>query len=192
MLVKSKRQQILEQAGLLFREKGYKATSMKDIAERVDMEAASLYNHITSKHDILSALLLHIAHLFEQGMKDIKGSSYSPIEKVKALIRLHIRLTTENFYSISLLTQDWKHLKDPHLTDFLTIRNQYGQDFLMIIKKGMKNGELKKSDPEIMLNSILSSVRWLYDWYTDDRKISPVELEIQITNLLVNGFQDCN
>lgn len=187
--VKSRRQQILEEAGHLFQKKGYKATSMKDIAEQVNMEAASLYNHIKSKHEILSELLMYIAHRFEQGMKNINESSYRPFDKMKALIALHIRLTTENTHAIGLLTQDWKHLKEPHFTAFQTIRNNYSSDFLEIIKAGMENGELKKANPEITLNSILSSVRWLYDWYTEERKISPVELEIQITELLVSGFK---
>jgi len=186
---KSRRQQILEEAGYLFQEKGYKATSMKDIAEQVNMEAASLYNHIKSKHEILGELLMYIAQRFEQGMKNINESSYSPFDKIKALIALHIRLTTENTHSIGLLTQDWKHLKEPHFTDFQTIRKKYSADFLEIIKAGMENGELKKANPEIILNSLLSSVRWLYDWYSDEQNISPVELEIQITDLLVNGFK---
>jgi AcrR family transcriptional regulator len=189
VVVKNRRQQIVEEAGFLFRKKGFKATSMKDIAEQVKMEAASLYNHIKSKDEILSELLLHIAHKFEHGMKNINGSSYSPFDKIKALMALHIRLTTENTHAIGLLTQDWKHLKEPHSQQFMTIRKKYSEDFLNIIKEGMDKGELKKANPEITLNSILSSVRWLYDWYTEDKGISPVELEIQITDLLVNGFK---
>lgn len=53
----------------------------------------------------------------------------------------------------------------------------------------MDQGQIHEANPEIMLNSILSTVRWLYDWYTEDKNISPVELEIQITSLLVNGFK---
>lgn len=188
-IVKSRRQQIVEVAARLFRKKGYRATSMKDIAEQVNMEAASLYNHIKSKQEILSELILFIAYKFENGMKDINQSSYSPFEKVKALIALHIRITTENPYAISLHTQDWKHLEEPFATKFADIRRNYATDFLSIIKEGMELGEIKKANPEIMLNSILSSVRWLYDWYGENKEISPIELEIQIVDLLINGFK---
>lgn len=188
-ITKSRRQQIVEEAARLFRKKGYKATSMKDIAEQVNMEAASLYNHIKSKHEILSELVLFIAYKFENGMKDIEQSSYSPFEKVKALIALHIRITTENPYAVALQTQDWKHLEESFLTEFIGIRRDYSRCFLSIIKKGMELGEIKKANPEIMLNSILSSVRWLYDWYNENREVSPIELEIQIMELLINGFK---
>lgn len=190
VLAKNKRQQIVYEAGYLFRNKGYKATSMRDIAEQVKMEAASLYNHIKSKHEILSELLLNIAHLFQQGMKNINESSYSPFEKIKALIALHIRLTAENTHAIALLTQDWRHLKEPQLTEFRKVRDSYSDDFLVIIKESMELGEIKKANPEIVLNTILSSLRWLYVWYTEDKNINPIELEIQITDLLVNGIKN--
>ncbi|MEL6989718.1 MAG: TetR/AcrR family transcriptional regulator, partial [Bacteroidota bacterium] len=160
--IKSKRQEILEVAGYLFREKGYTATHMKDIAEKVNMEAASLYNHINSKHEILRDLLMYVAYKFQNGMKNIIESSYSDFEKIKAIIALHIRLTTENPHCISLLTKDWKHLKETDLKAFKQIRVKYSEDFLSIVKSAMENGEIKKANPEITLNSILSSVRWLY------------------------------
>ena len=53
----------------------------------------------------------------------------------------------------------------------------------------MENGEIQKANPEIILNSILSVVRWLYDWYDENKEISPIELEIQIVDLLINGFK---
>ena len=52
----SKRQIILEEAAKLFKDKGYGGTSMRDIAGQVGMEAASMYNHIKSKDEILEII----------------------------------------------------------------------------------------------------------------------------------------
>ena len=136
----------------------------------------------------MTILLMELAQLFEKGMEDIKRSSYSPSDKIRALISLHIRLTTENSYSIGLLTQDWKNLEEPHKSEFLTIRQKYYDDFNEIILEGMETGQIKPMNSEILLNSILSSVRWLYDWYSEDHEISPIELEIQISEILLKGF----
>jgi AcrR family transcriptional regulator len=46
---KRKKEAIYEAAAQLFREKGYKAASMRDLAERVDLKVSSLYSHIGSK-----------------------------------------------------------------------------------------------------------------------------------------------
>ena len=185
---KNKREQIIFEAARLFREKGFKTTSMRDIAKKVNVEAASLYSHIKSKDEILEELVFLIAYKFENGMKDIDNSSYSPYQKVQELIALQIRLTVENPYAIFLQEQALWHLKEPKKSSYQAIRTKYAADFLRIIKEGIELGEIKNQHPEIMLNTILSASRWLYSWYTKDKKISPVELKIQILELLENGF----
>lgn len=185
----SKRQQILLEAARLFREKGFKATSMRDIAKEVNMEAASLYSHIKSKSEILEELVFLIAYKFQNGMKAIDESSYSPIQKIKALIALQIRITVENPYAIFLQTQGLMHLKEPHRSKYQAIRDQYANDFIRIIEAGIELGEVKKVNPEIMVFTILSASRWLYTWDHDKKKINPVELEIQLLELLENGFK---
>ena len=90
----------------------------------------------------------------------------------------------------SLQTQALWHLKDPKRSEYQFIRDKYAHDFLRIIKAGIKQGEIKKVNPEIMLNTILSASRWLYTWYNEDKEISPVELKIQILELLENGFNN--
>ena len=185
---KNKREVIISKASQLFREKGFKATSTRDIAKSVNVEAASLYSHIKSKDEILEELVFRIADKFESGMKDIDESSYSPYQKVQELVALQIRLTVENPYAIFLQSTAHMHLKEPLNSKYQNIRDQYAADFLRIIKEGIELGEIKSLYPEIMLNTILSSSRWLYTWYTKDKKISPVELKIQILELLENGF----
>jgi len=71
----TKKEIIKKEAARLFRLKGYKATSMRDIAQEVGMEAASLYNHIANKQELLSETMMYIAEIFTAGMEDILQSS---------------------------------------------------------------------------------------------------------------------
>lgn len=187
---KSKRQIIIEESAILFNSKGYSATSMKDIAEGVGIKAASLYNHISSKQEILSVLLLNIAHRFEDGIKDVNNSSYSYKEKLLKIIRMHIRVATENQNITALILQDWKHLEEPSLSQFIEIRSNYQEIFLEVIKRGMEAGELKKANVEITLNVILSSLRWTYnsELYNNTGKIGLTELERTILELVFKGI----
>ena len=52
----NKKELILSEAAMLFKEKGFGGTSMRDLAEKVGMEAASMYNHIKSKDEILELI----------------------------------------------------------------------------------------------------------------------------------------
>lgn len=60
----SRKEVILKASAKLFREKGYKAASMRDLAVKVGVEAASLYNHIRSKAELLHDICFNVANLF--------------------------------------------------------------------------------------------------------------------------------
>jgi AcrR family transcriptional regulator len=187
---KSKRQIIIEESAVLFNSKGYSAASMKDIAELVGVKAASLYNHISSKQEILSVLLITIANTFDEGIRDIDSSSYSFKEKLREIIRMHIRIATKNQNITALILQDWKHLEEPHLSEFIKIRSNYQKIFLTVLEQGMALGELKTTNIQISLNVILSSLRWIYnpELYNNTGSIGLTELEKTIVELVFKGI----
>ena len=181
----SRREIIYQQAANLFRKKGYNATSMQDIADAVGIKPSSIYNHVPSKQAILSGLLIGIADLFVQGMGEIKDSSLNPVEKLEYLISLHVRLTIEHTDAIGLIVGEWIHLEDK--SKYLKMRDSYEDAFKKIINQGKRKGVIKNLDTEILLFSILSTLRWLYSWYTKNRKYNKIELENQLKEALVGG-----
>ena len=173
----------------LFYEKGFKATTMRDIGERLDVEAATLYNYLKSKQELLDRFLFEMADRFQKGIRDIELSSYSPTEKIRALVGLNVRLTMENPYQVSLLVSEWKHLKEPRLTAFLENRADYESRFRSIIAAGIQSGELREMDLEVATYSVLSSIRWLFSWYTPEKKqVNPVEMEKQMVDFILHGL----
>jgi len=185
---KSKKQVIQEKAAYLFRKKGFSATSMQDIADAMDMKAASLYNHIQSKQELLTDLLLNTAHAFSHGMEDIKGSSLNKLQKLDALVSLHVQMTLQYADSISLITGEWVHLEEPQLSKYKKLRTRYEKDFLEILNDCKKEGHISKDiNIDLGLYSILSSLHWLYSWYNKNKSISRIELEHQLKQILLKG-----
>ena len=86
----SRKEEIITVASQLFIEKGYNAISMRDIAQAMGIKAASLYNHINGKQEILSTIILEVAREFTKGMNDVASNDTSPIAKIKQIIELHI------------------------------------------------------------------------------------------------------
>jgi len=185
----SKKAQILNASARLFRQKGYAATSMQDIAEKMDMKAASLYNHIESKQELLRNILMEVANDFVAGMDAIKSSSLSSSEQLKELISLHVRLTTTNPDNMALLIGDWTHLENKDRKKYLKLRDSYENDFRKILKQCMNEGYLKSVDLEIALFSILSTLRWTYSWYTKQKNISKLDLEADLYKCLIEGLK---
>ncbi|WP_426491132.1 TetR/AcrR family transcriptional regulator [Hymenobacter sp. 102] len=184
----NRRQLILDEAAKLFKQKGFGGTSMRDLAREVGMEAASMYNHIKSKDEILDLICTRIAHTYISQLADIEQTDASYADKVKALIRLHIRLMIEDGAAVSVANHDWKYLPEPQLTEFKQARKDYEKGFAQLIEKGIAAGEFQPVNVSVALFTILSAVRWVELWYRPGRELSAEELEDHIITMLLTGL----
>ena len=187
MEVKTSKERIFEEAAILFREKGYRASSMRDLSDRVGLKPSSFYNHIKSKEEILQKICLENAEKFVDGMKAIKNESTDPLEQLQAVIRLHIDIAIKDRSSVTVFNDEWKHLSEPHLSDFLKMRKRYEKEFKNILETGIKKKVFRKVNPSIALFTILTSLRWIHYWHKPKRKMDVKEIENYIINLLMNG-----
>lgn len=189
MAVSTTKQKIFEEAAQLFQEKGYLAAPMRDLAQRVGLQVSSLYSHIGSKEELLQKLCFDSARSYLEGMKTVEETSASPTEKVKQLISLHIQIATTDVTSVTIFSDEWRHLSEPYLGEFLTIRKDYERRFSRIIQQGIEAGEFADLNPTVALFTILTSLRWLHRWYPEKRGISVKSLETEILRLLFNGIK---
>lgn len=184
----SRKEEIITVASRLFKEKGYSAVSVRDIAEKMGMKAASLYNHIESKQEILSILVLDLARKFTSGMARILEQEISPLRKIEKLIELHIDITVNSSEALAALNNDWMHLENEDLPNFVKMREDYEENFRQIIKAGIEQEELKPRHPEVILFSILSTLRTLYLWYQKRGKLDVNILKKDMVAVLIQGI----
>lgn len=187
MKPETRKEEIIKTAAKLFKEKGYSAVTMRDIAKTVGVKAASLYNHISSKQEILKEIIISIAEDFTKGLEVIKSSSVSSLEKLSKIITLHIKISSENTDGMASLNNDWMHLED-QLEYYLKLRTEYENNFRDILKQGVDNNELLSDNPDVMLFSMLSTLRSLYIWIPKKEDLNPAELEESLSNVLINGI----
>ncbi len=183
----SRKQEIIDIASELFKEKGYSAVTMRDIAKAMGIRAASLYNHINSKQEILSYIIISLAEEFTQGMDIIKKSNANNIEKLKQIVALHVNITSNNTNGMASLNNDWMHLEE-QLDYYLTLRVNYENSFRDIIKQGVVKKEFINSNPDIMLFSMLSTLRSLYLWIPQKEDLNAKELATSLSTVLLNGI----
>jgi AcrR family transcriptional regulator len=183
-----RKSEIINIAAKLFKEKGYSAVTMRDIAQAMDIKAASLYNHIKSKQEILVLIVIEIAEEFTNGINQIVSSEISAIQKIEKVIQLHIDITLRNSEALACLNNDWMHLADNELTYFIKMREEYEENFRTIIKQGIANQEIKNLNIEVVIFSTLSTLRTLYLWYGKKKAINPEVLKANMIQVLLNGI----
>lgn len=191
MKSETRKNEIITTAAKLFKEKGFSAVTMRDLATAMGIKAASLYNHINSKQDILKTIIISIAEEFTKGMNAIIQSEASNISKLKSIVELHINITAHNTNEMAALNNDWMHLED-QLEYYLQLRNEYESNFLNIIKKGIYSSEIKKSNPEIIMFSMLTTLRSLYLWIPKKEDLNAGDLANDLTEILIEGINTHN
>ncbi len=184
----SKKEVIIQHAASLFKSKSYTASSMRELADMVGVEAPSLYNHIGSKAELLQTICFKIGNEFMVQAGNIKKSEGTVIDKLRAIIRFHIEMILENFDEIYVANHEWKHLEEPYLADFLNIRRNYEKSLIALIELGIEKKEIKQINPYVAVLTILSAVRGVEFWQRNKKNIPPQVLEDDMVNHLLNGI----
>ena len=185
----SRKQAIQRTAAKLFKEKGYTATSMRHLAEGIGIEAASLYNHISSKEELLRGICFEVADAFVAHMDGVENSSLTPAAQLEELIRFHIRMRLEHFEEVVVNNAEWQHMKDPYLTQFVQLRRNYQKRWETIIEKGIEQKLIKPLHPYITVLTILAAVRSVEYWHRSKRGITAQTLEHEIMTMLNSAIQ---
>lgn len=182
----TKREQIIKIAVKLFSKRGYAATSMRDIAKEVGMEPASLYNHIKSKQDILRHSILDIASLYTSSIQNVLNMKISPLAKLEQLISDQISITIEHTEAVSLIPSEWVHLEGAK-AEFIKVRNEYENGFKQLLTEAVEAKEIRSVDIELTTFSVLSTLRYLYSWYSRNKEIDPAILKVELKKNLLEG-----
>jgi len=186
----TKKETIVEAAAILFRKKGFSATSMRDLAEQLGVEAASLYNHIHSKSEILQEICFNVATLFTNNIQAVEHMNISAIEKVEALLRFHINQMIHHYENVYVSDREWKHLADPYLSDYQNLRRMYRKQFASIIEEGITKNEIKQMDAPTAVLIMLHAVSGIESWHRSKQKISSELLEENMVMILVEGMRN--
>ncbi len=186
----SKKDVIVQSAASLFKEKGYAATSMRDIAESIGVEAPSLYNHIESKKEILNEICFKVARLFTAHLEEVEVSANSILDKMESIIRFHISMMIEEYENVYISDHEWRHLPESFLADFKSRRSNYRSRLATLLQKGIDNNEVNRINPEVAVLTILSAIGGIESWQRSSKQIDSKSLEENMVKMLIDGLRN--
>ncbi len=184
----TKKDVITKKGAALFRKKGFAASSMRELADNIGVEASSLYNHIGSKSEILQNICFKVANDFNMHLNEVEKKQGDAVSKLSDLIRFHIHMMLDSYDEVFVANHEWKQLEEPYLSNFLNQRKIYEGRLIEIVSDGIKNNELKNMQPHVAVLIILSAVRGIEFWQRHKKNMNIADLENDMVTHLLNGL----
>jgi AcrR family transcriptional regulator len=173
----------------LFREKGYHATSMQDIAEAVGLYKGSLYHYIGGKEDLL-------VQVFERAMGTLLGdverivadSSLGPSAQLRLIVQAHVTCVSENLDALTVYLHEFRALAGASLANVRAQRDRYAQLVGEIVGRGVRLGEFETADVGIATLGLLGMCNWVCQWYQPDGRLGPAQIGGYFADLVLGGL----
>lgn len=186
MELKEKQRKILDVAVELFKEKGYMGSSVRDLATKLNIKAASLYAHIRSKEEILEWICFGIAQEFFDELQLVKNTDINPKDKLNLFIDKHLSIVLRNRDVTHIYSNEWKHLEE-RLPEFVELRKKYQQEVEELISEiyQAENWEFKSST--FTTRFILHTLNNSYFWFKRNIE-STTEITDEIRDKILFGL----
>ena len=179
------REDVIAAAGRLFATRGYHGTSMRDLGRELGLHGSSLYSHVSSKEDLLVAVIERGAERFERSAQRALEGHDTPVERIRALIGGHIDVVLDHTDEAKTFLDEARSLEDPARRRIRDARNTYEQRFRAVIADGVNSGAFAPAtDPKIATIFILSILNAVERWYDPDGELDRARLTGEICRFL--------
>ncbi len=181
----NRRAELIRSAGRLFREQGYAATTIRDIAAAVGMRSGSPFYHFKSKQEILKAVVLEGLNSALAGMAAVTGEGLGPRETFRGLIRAHLDTILEHGGDfVPVLLYEWRSLSDESRAEIVALKNRYEAVWQKTLKD-LKKAGLIRADAKLSRLLIFGALNWTAQWYRPDGALSIDDIADQTAELFL-------
>jgi len=179
---------ILRAASHVFRERGFAATGMREIAAEADLSPGNLYHYFAGKHEILyfcqdRTLVRMLDALDEAGALDGTAA-----ERVRHVIRAHVCCVLDELGGATAHLEV-EALPDELRRDIVDKRDRYERGLRELVAGGVRSGELAPCDEALVTRAILGAINWSARWYKPGGRQSAEEVADGMADYLVRGLQ---
>jgi AcrR family transcriptional regulator len=156
---------IMTAAADLFRQRGYRATTLEAIARTVGVSKPTLYGYFRSKEELLAAIFHRAMSLFERDLTAIRTSGDKPAEQLRRVIRFHVGAVIAERSFLAVFFSEETNLP-PRLGRAIRRRKaRYDRSVRAIVQAGVRNRSMRTANPRLLVFALLGMVNWLYQWY---------------------------
>jgi len=180
---------IHEVARKQFAERGYAATSMRDVAAEVGISISTLFFHCSSKEQLVFDVLETSLAELSDGLRarvDAAGPTWS--ERLAAAIAFHVEFCAQQAFGTTIGKTDMRDLTPEHRAQYIEMRHEYERQFVDLIRWGIAAGEFRKVDPKLTAFAIIGVGLTVGRWFRPDGPLTAQEIAVQYVELFVHAL----
>jgi AcrR family transcriptional regulator len=183
-----KTMEAIRRAGLrLIYEHGYEAMSLRQLAAEVGIQAGSLYNHISTKQELLFDLIQdHINELLRQLDRALEGQD-GPVEKLRAFVAFHVVYHMTKKREVFIANSELRSLEPKNYDAIVALRGAYEQRLADILKEGVSEGVFEVADTQVATFAILALLTGLCTWYRPGGRLTKEAIVAAHEKLVLSG-----
>jgi TetR/AcrR family transcriptional regulator, cholesterol catabolism regulator len=182
------REDILTAAEALFERFGYHGTSMRQLADAIGLKAGSLYSHISSKEELLCAIVDRIAWQILAACRSAGEMNASPRERLRAFIIGHLECMARQPKMANVLLLEWRSLPPARKEAIRKMRDETERILAKIITDGQKAGEFRSVEVKWIRFVLLSAVNWTSQWFDPKGPNTPEEIADGFLDVILSGI----
>lgn len=185
---KGRTEEVYTKAAKLFKQYGYLNTPLNEIAKSLGIQKGSLYYYITDKETLLFNILNRTMDKMLEHVGNLPLKNMPPDKKLVQIIRAHIVNAVRYLNEFSVLLHDTQYLPPKQKEIIRSKEKQYENIFLNIIKEGIEKKIFADYDKKVVVNMILGSCNWLYQWFSPKAAKSSEEIADIFSKVFLNGL----
>jgi len=182
------REDILDAAAQVFRQKGYHGASMSDIAEAVNLQKASLYHHVSSKQEILLALLDRALGMLTEHIAGVANQDIPADQKLRQMMCAYLQALAENSDLSTVLLFEHRSLDKKTHARHVPQRDKFEELWREALNEGVREKIFNCKDTGIAVRALMGVMNWTLTWYRPEGGKSIEKIANQYADLFFNGL----
>ncbi|MBL0344813.1 TetR/AcrR family transcriptional regulator [Candidatus Villigracilis affinis] len=182
------RDDILDAAAQVFRQKGFHGASMSDIASALDVQKASLYHHVKSKQEILLALLDRALIMLTDHIASIAAQAVPADQKLRQMIRGYLSALSENTDLTAVLLFEHRSLDKKSHSRHVPQRDTFEALWRDVINEGVRSKVFDLKDTGLAVRALMGVMNWTLTWYHPDGGKSIEQIADDYSDFVLKGM----
>ncbi|MFE1572393.1 TetR/AcrR family transcriptional regulator [Comamonas odontotermitis] len=182
----AKRNAVLTTAAKMFNERGFPATSLDDIAARLQVSKPTLYYYVKNKDEILLECVRKGLHMTLDGIEASRRAGGNALDQLQACMRSYAAIVIQPFGTCLIRVGD-EQVPAESRKELRRLKSAIDHEFRKLVAQGIEQGLLRPCDPKMAAFVIAGALSWIGRWYQEDGDYTAEQVIDQCVEQLLCG-----